>query len=479
MLLDVLHISFEYFPAAKAGGLADVVGALPKYLNLGKLKSAVVIPKHGTKWMNAQKWKEVHVAKINLFNKNFSYTISKYNGKDHPLFVVESKGLFDRSSIYIDKITGKGYEDEVQRSIAFQMMVLDWLLSFKKAPKVLHCHDHHTGLIPFFIKYSKHYTKLEKTPTVFTIHNGAYHGAFDWKQSHLLPAFDISKQGLLDWNNQINPLATAIKCAWKVTTVSPGYMEELRYKSSGLETLIEHEHEKSLGVINGIDTSVWDPSTDPMITDTLNGDLATFKAANKKALEKFFKVDFSKPIITFIGRFAYEKGVQFLPDLITRYLSYKNDVSFLILGTGNKDLEQLLQKTKELFPENCDVVLAYDEKLAHQLYAGSDFLIMPSKVEPCGLNQMYAMRYGTIPIVHGIGGLKDTVIDLKEKNGYGIRFDRLNIYDAFDAVKRATELYSDTSKFEKIRKKVLALDFSWDQSAKNYKDIYSSLMKLK
>lgn len=479
MLLDVLHISFEYFPAAKAGGLADVVGALPKYLNQGKFKTAVVIPKHSTKWILAQKWKKIHSSKIDLFNSDLAYSVYQYDGKEHPLYVIESKGLFDRESIYIDKISGHGYEDEVQRSVAFQMMTLDWLLSFKKAPKVLHCHDHHTGLIPFFIKYSKKYTKLEKVPTVFTIHNGEYHGAFDWKKSHLLPAFDISKQGLLDWDNQINPLATGVKCAWKITTVSPGYMEELRYKSSGLESLITQEQEKSLGVINGIDTNVWDPSEDPMIHKHLNGDLKAFKAENKKALGKTFKFDIRKPVITFIGRFAHEKGVQYLPDLITRYLSFKEDVSFLILGTGSKDLEQLLSKTKELYPENCDLVLAYDEKLAHQLYAGSDFLIMPSKVEPCGLNQMYAMRYGTIPIVHGVGGLKDTVTDIKEKNGYGIRFDSLSVYNAFDAVKRASELYSDENKFEKIRKKVLAMDFSWNKSTKSYKDIYTSLMKIK
>ena len=479
MHLDVLHISFEYFPAAKAGGLADVVGALPKYLNQGKLNSAVVIPNHGTKWILAQKWTKVYTADIKLFDADFSYAIYKFDGKAHPLYVVDAPGLFDRASIYINKETGQGYKDEVQRSIAFQIMVMDWLLSFKKPAKVLHCHDHHTGLIPFFIKYSKQYTKLKNIPTVFTIHNGEYHGSFDWKQSHLLPSFDISKQGLLDWGNLINPLATGIKCAWKVTTVSPGYMEELRYNSSGLETLIEQESEKSLGVINGIDTTVWDPSTDAMIAKNLNGDLASFKAENKKALEKTFKVDFRKPIITFIGRFAHEKGVQFLPDLITRYLSFKDDVSFLILGTGSKDLELLLQKTKALFPKNCDLVLAYDEKLAHQLYAGSDFLIMPSKVEPCGLNQMYAMRYGTIPIVHGVGGLKDTVVDFREKNGYGIRFDRLTVYDAFDAVKRAAELYSDEKKFFKIREKVLALDFSWERSAKSYKNIYSSLMKIK
>ncbi len=478
MLLDVLHVSTEYFPAAKAGGLADVVGALPKYLNDSKFNCAVIIPKHGTKWIKTQKWDSVFKGAVRILENEYEFSIEKFKGDAHPLYVVDIPGLFDRESIYINKDKGIGYEDELERNICFQLAILEWLMSLKKAPKVLHCHDHHTGLIPFYLKHGPAYKKLENIPTVFTIHNGAYHGSFDWKKSHILPTFDFSKRGLLDWNNTINPLATGIKCCWKLTTVSPGYMEELKYESNGLESLLENEADKSIGVLNGIDTEVWDPKTDPMIKSKLKKSLADFKKENKLALSSHYKFDPDKPIITFIGRFAYEKGVQFLPDLICRYLAEKNDLTFLVLGTGNKVLETLLTKTKELYPNNFDLVLAYDEALAHQLYAGSDFLIMPSKVEPCGLNQMYAMRYGTIPIVHGVGGLKDTVIDVsaKTQKGYGFRFDQLNVYSAFVAVKRAVELYQEKKKFAEARKKVSGLDFSWNQSAKTYKKIYKELL---
>ena len=478
MRIDVLHVSTEYFPAAKAGGLADVVGALPKYLNNKKFNSKVIIPKHSTKWIKAQKWKEIDQGSVKLLDKSYAYSIQEFDGDEHPLLVVDLPGLFDRASIYINKQNGMGYEDEVERNICFQVAVMQWLNGLKKLPKVLHCHDHHTGLIPFYIKHGTAFKKLSNIPSVFTIHNGAYHGSFAWSKSQLLPAFDFSKKGLLDWNNMVNPLATGVKCCWKLTTVSPGYMEELRYESNGLETLIENESAKSSGVLNGIDQEVWNPATDELIASNLADDLAAYKKENKLALLKKFKFDSKKAVVTFIGRFAHEKGVQLIPDLICRYLAHKNDLSFLILGTGDKSLEGLLAKTKELYPDNVDLALEYNEGLAHQLYAGSDFLIMPSKVEPCGLNQMYAMRYGTIPIVHGVGGLKDTVMDLEDKSGkgYGFRFDQLTVFDGFDALKRAAALYNDQQKFESVRKKIVNLDFSWNKSASLYKHIYKEVL---
>ena len=474
--LDVLHVSIEYFPAAKAGGLADVVGALPKYLNANKFNTAVVIPKHHTDWILKQKWDTVFNGKVKTGSQEFDFEISSHSTfSEHPLYVIDIPGLFDRKSIYIDTATGYGYTDDHLRNIVFQIAVLEWIISLRKFPKILHCQDHHTGLLPFMLNHCEDYKKLHKIPTVFTIHNGAYHGGFSWKDMDLLPRFDLQSKGLLEWDNQINPLACGVKCCWKLTTVSPGYMDELRYHSNGLESLFEQEADKSIGLINGIDIDVWNPTTDPRIDTHLKKDLQVFKAANKKVLAKQFKFDAAKPLITFIGRLAYEKGAQILPDLFCRYLDKKQDAIFLVLGTGDKSTEKLLTSVQKLYPDHIRAHIGYDESLAHQLYAGSDFIIMPSKVEPCGLNQMYAMRYGTIPVVNSVGGLRDTVKDMKDKSGYGICFSKATVFDAVTAVERAMSLYNDRKEFKRLQNKVAKLDFSWKASAKQYADIYRTL----
>jgi len=474
--LDVLHVSIEYYPAAKAGGLADVVGALPKYLNGNKYNTAVIIPKHSTPWIKAQKWNSVHTGKIKIKEDTYPFTIEAHTAQnEHALYVLDLPGLFDRESIYIDQETGYGYIDDYMRNIVFQTAVLDWISAMRHFPKVLHCHDHHTGLIPFMINHCNDYQKLSKIPTVFTIHNGAYHGAFDWEYNYLIPRYDMNAKGLLEWNDQINPLACGVKCCWKLTTVSPGYMDELRYDSNGLEALFEQEASKSQGVINGIDIDVWDPAKDELIDTPLKRGLDVFKKANKKAISKQFDIDMSLPLITFIGRLAYEKGADLIPDLCCRYLSKYQDVNILVLGTGDKDTQKQLRHTQEMYPENLNVHIGYDEALAHQLYAGSDFIFMPSRIEPCGLNQMYAMRYGTIPIVNSVGGLRDTVIDIKKKEGYGLCFQKASVFSTYNALLRAVSLYTDTKEMKRLQKKVSKLDFSWKQSAIKYAEIYQTL----
>ena len=475
--LDVLHVSLEYYPAAKAGGLADVVGALPKYLNKNKMHTAVIMPKHSTKWIMAQKWKSVFKGAVHHVDyRSYDFSVEVYHDLDeHPLYVMDIPGLFDRESVYIDQYTGNGYLDGYKRNIVFQRAVLDWISSMKRLPKTLHCHDHHTGLLPFMMKYCYNYKKLCKIPTVFTIHNGAYHGTIGWDMNYLIPKYDPMEGGKLEWNSMINPLASGVKCCWKLTTVSPGYMDELRYNSNGLEYLFAAEVGKSQGVINGIDLNVWDPTTDEMIDTVLKKDLTAFKKANKKALTGQFDIDMSLPLVTFIGRLAYEKGAHLLHDLFCRYLYDFKNVNLLVLGTGDKHIQHQLVNAQKMYPKNVHVHIGYDEALAHQLYAGSDFLIMPSRVEPCGLNQMYAMRYGTIPVVNSVGGLRDTVVDISQEDGYGIRFEGANVYAAYEAIKRATALYEDSKEMKSLQKRVVNLDFSWKQSAAKYTKIYQTL----
>lgn len=477
--MKVLHISAECYPAAKAGGLGDVVGALPKYQNNTDFPAAVLIPKYRTRWVRSQQFKPVFSGVYPLKKDYVPFSVERQVGDDlgFPLYVINIGGQFDRPGIYGDE--DGWYTDNTERFLHFQMAALQWLCEMEERPQVVHCHDYHTGLIPFFMQQGLAYKNLADVPTVFTIHNGEYHGDFSWEMVNLLPSFHANAKGLLEWEGRINPLATGIKTGWRLTTVSSSYMKELATESNGLEGLIQGELSKSKGVLNGIDDKVWDPAGDPFIEANYAGDIAAYKSANKAAIGKHFAVDLKWPLVSFIGRLVREKGADLLPDLYRKILYTDARVSFIVLGTGEPELHKAFLALKREFPRRFDVALEYNEGLAHQLYAGSDFLIMPSRVEPCGLNQMYAMRYGTIPIVRSIGGLKDTVIDLEESasEGRGIRFPNFNLEDSHHAVLRATQLYQHRPVFQELQKRVMKIDFSWEQSADNYINIYKELLK--
>ena len=279
----------------------------------------------------------------------------------------------------------------------------------------------------------------------------------------------------------INPLAAAVKCCNKYTTVSPSYLEELSISSNGLEYLFYLERAKGSGIINGIDTEIWNPKTDPMISSHFtSAQITEGKHKNKEALCGRFGLSPEKPLISFIGRLVGEKGADLLAESIIRSIDeHKGEFSFLVLGTGEPVIEAALRAIKKQYPpeqyRQYNMFIGYDEALAHLVYAGSDFLLMPSRVEPCGLNQLYALRYGTVPMVRSTGGLKDTVIDFGDEGGYGIRFNRVSVDDICHAITRALTLYANTPHLELLRKRMVALDFSWDRSAKEYIALYESL----
>ncbi len=481
-MIQVLHIAAECYPAAKTGGLGDVVGSLPKYKTRAGVLSAAILPKYDLRWINAQPWATVFEGTTWINWRPWHFRIQQHTGPSpgYPLFAVDIPGLFDRPGIYNDP-SGKPYEDEITRYIAFQQAVLEWLLSFPwyHRPRVLHCHDHHTALIPWMVKYCPAYQQLAPLPTVFTIHNAQYQGAFSWSSGYLLPPYEAAARNLLDWNGAVNPMATAIKTAWAVTTVSPSYLLELHQSSMGLEALFRHEWRKQRGILNGIDVQVWDPVTDPAVAYRLeNGHIAAFKAHNKRALCGRFGLPEEYPLVCFIGRLVREKGADLLPDVFRRFIYAGGRIAFLVLGTGERWTEDQFRALVYEAPDRFHAVLAYDEALAHQIYAGADFLIMPSRVEPCGLNQMYAMRYGTIPIVRSVGGLKDTVPDIGEPDGSGrgFRFEQFNVEDAAYAIYRAASMwYNDPYTTAVLRQRIMSVDFSWENAIEQYFSVYRSL----
>lgn len=479
--MQILHISAECYPAAKVGGLADVTGSLPKYLNDSGQHCEVLIPKYETEWITLQKFDIIFEGTLRIGNQDEQFSIQRLTSKDlgFPLLVVDIPGKFDRPGVYIDPWSGHAYWDEFERFLSFQIAALEWLLKGDRKPDIIHCHDHHTGLIPFMVKQCNRFRELEETPTILTVHNAEYHGTRNREDYTLLPAFNIENIGLLDWNGELNSLAAGLKCAWKITTVSETYMNELSDNSNGLEKLFENEAAKSTGILNGIDTEIWDPSTDEYLDIKYSyRNRKSGKHKNKIQLCQKFGLNPALPTIVFIGRLVREKGADLLPDLFKSFMKRGEEVNFILLGTGDPQLHRIFENMQSDHIGYFDATLKYNEKLAHQMYAGADFILMPSRVEPCGLNQMFAMRYGTIPIVRGVGGLKDTVVDISKQGGYGIIFNDFILHEAEDAIRRAIALYHNSSKLREVIGRVMKLDFSWKRSAQEYLKVYQSLKAL-
>ena len=474
----VVHISAECYPAAKVGGLADVVGSLPAYQRSLGMESIVLIPKYGTAWIHEHEWKTVFEADIIENGQWKHFTIEQLVGDDldFPLLVVNIPEYFGREGVYADP-SGNYFRDETARYFAFQHAALIWLNAMEPLPDVIHCHDHHTGLIPFFMKYGVDFQKLRLIPSIYTIHNGNYQGMHSWKDVTLLPRFYRSDSGWIDWQDAINSMASAIRCAWRFTTVSSSYMEELK-QLPNLGDLITRESVKARGILNGIDYKTWNPKKDPLLEFQMKSSVHTFKKKNKDLLCEGFNFDPRAPLFIFIGRFAREKGAHILPDVIGSFLSANNPATFIILGSGDDKLSSRFYHLARYFPDRVRYEHGYNEPLAHMLYASADFLIMPSLVEPCGLNQMYSMHYGTIPIVRAVGGLNDTVVDIAQEGG-GFRFGNLDIHEISTTLYRAMDLYGKEKEFKKIRDRIIKYDFSWENSVAQYQELYEEVVSVK
>jgi len=448
--------------------LADVVGTLPKFQAKNGDEAHVITPLYDNDFTRKKKFETVYTSQLQLGNDLIDFEIVKLknNRLKTDIYFVKIPDLLTVDYVYSS--------DDTERFLAFQIAALDWILTWEQKPDIIHCHDHHTGLIPFMLQESYKYESLNGIPNVLTIHNAQYQGWFSHDKVGLIPEFDFSKVGLLDWNNSINPLAAGIKCAWRVTTVSPSYMEELTQHANGLEILLAAEKQKCVGILNGIDTEVWNPETDKsLIKNYKKTSFTSGKKTNKKWLCDTYGLDKEKPLFIFIGRLVYEKGAHLLPEIIEKTLT-ENDVSILLLGSGNPDIQKELEAVKKRTKGRFNAYFGYDEKLAHRMYAGADFLLMPSFVEPCGLNQMYALRYGTVPVVSHVGGLKDTVIDISE-GGFGFVHKDINVLAVSEAINRAVTFYDNKNAMKKNRKYIMQIDHSWDKSAAEYKQLYQTL----
>ena len=472
--MKIFHVSAECYPVAKVGGLADVVGALPKYQKQLQNEVKVVMPHYKTPFANKLDLQTIFIGEVYLGSTLYTYSVShdSKNTLGFELYLIDIPPFFNSENVY-------EYGNDAERFLVFQLAFLNWISETGQYPDVLHLHDHHTGFIPFLIQNAYVYQNLKHIPTFFTIHNAQYHGSFGFDKLHYFPDFDHNRIGMLEWNGQINPLAAAIKNAWKVSTVSPTYLEEMTYGANGLEDLLRWEKPKSIGILNGIDTEVWNPETDTLLEHTYSiKEYKKGKEATKKELCQKFGLNPQKPLFAFIGRLVYEKGADLLPHTVSIALhKFPQELNILMLGSGDPVVESQLRDLLPFYKGNYNVHIGYDEKLSHQIYAGADFLLMPSRVEPCGLNQMYALRYGTIPIVRRTGGLQDTVVDIGD-NGYGICHVQANVEDIIRSIERANELYQDKKEMEKVIKKAMKINNSWEKVAESYIKVYKELTQL-
>ena len=490
--MRVLHVASEVSPFAKTGGLADVVGSLPAALARLGCATSVVLPTY--REVIAGRRASVEPTgwefEVQVGSRRERATIwqsrieSGHGAPDVSVWLVGNDRYFDRPTLYGG---AEDYGDNAERFIFFCRAVLELASRFEHPYDVIHSHDWQAGLVPAYQKVlASTWPRLARARTVHTIHNMAYQGVF-WHWDMLLTGIDWRwfNWRQMEYFGQLNLLKTGIVFADAVTTVSPTYAREIRSAPGGctLEGTLADRGDALVGIVNGIDTDRWNPAADPLLPRPYGpDDAAEGKAAAKRALAERFGGDASdpRPLLAFVGRLAEQKGVELLLDLLGR-LAGGGRARFVVLGLGDPRAEDALRRMAAAHPGSIDLVLGFDEGLAHLVQAAADMLLVPSLYEPCGLTQLYALRYGTIPIVRATGGLVDTVVDatpeaLEAGRASGFVFEHADAGGLSWAVDRALALWADTGRWNELVRRVMGLDWSWDKSAQEYHRLYRRLL---
>lgn len=456
--IKILLAASEVVPFAKTGGLADVAGSLPIALEEMGADVRVIMPKYASVKV------EGNEAII---------------GKNIKVYFVENDNYFNRKELYGDKFGD--YHDNLDRFSFFCREALERCKAEGFVPDIIHCNDWQTALIPVYLNTIYKYDEFfAKTKTLFTIHNMAYQGLFSKEE--------FPKMGL-DWvlftieyfefYGKVNLMKAGIVYADAVSTVSPTYAKEILTPEfgCGLEGVLKTRKDALYGILNGLDYAAWDPKTDKKIFKNYSAESVQDKYANKEGLQKEMglRVDRDIPMIGLISRLADQKGLDLIAKIIDDLLNLK--IQFILLGTGDNKYHILFEKMAKIHQKNASINLKFDAKLAQKIYAASDLFMIPSRYEPCGLGQMISFRYGTVPVVRSTGGLKDSVIefDPKTKKGNGFTFEEYKADRLFAAIKRGLALIRNKAVWEELVKGVMALDFSWTASAKEYVNLYNKI----
>ena len=489
--LKILFVTSEVVPFVKTGGLADVSAALPQTLAELGHEVRIVVPKYGA--VDDRKFKIHEVVrlkdiKIELAGKEVIFSLKSCFLPGQKIrvqiYFLDNQEYFgSRNSLYGDPMTGKDYPDNDERFIILNRAVFELIIKLGWIPDIIHCNDWQCGLIPTYLKtvYSGE-ENFDKFKTLFTIHNLAYQGEFSkssFKKTGLPDKLN-SPKGILH-KGKLNFMKSGLVYADAINTVSKTYANEIRTDSvigSGLKDVLSKRRDDLYGIINGIDTKVWNPDRDKHLPKKYSIKNVEQKAVNKQALAEKFGFEFKEdtPIIGLISRLFDSKGIDLIEKILPQLL--KLDIQMIVLGTGDKRYHSFFDQIAKKHSDKFACYLGFNDDLAHLIEGGADILLMPSKYEPCGLNQMYSLNYGTIPVVRETGGLADTVkkFNEKTKEGTGFVFKKYNAKELLTEIKRALKVYRDKDTWNKIVKAGMKEDFSWNSSAKKYIDLYKTIL---
>jgi len=481
--MKVCFITSECVPFVKTGGLADVSGSLPVALsNLG-CKVKIFLPLYDLIDINRHNLKIISEFKNNIVQvgekkKTFNLFYGKLPDSNVEVYFIDCSEYYNRRKVYTDD------EDEDERFIFFQNAVLITLPKLQWSPDIMHCNDWQASLIPVYLKTNFDRDSLfSETATLLSIHNIGYQGRFP-KETLLkanLSYKNYYPDGPYELDDSFCFLKTGIMYSDIISTVSPTYAKEIQTSEfgAGLDNVLRDRKNDLYGILNGIDTKAWNPETDKIIPYNYTYENLDNKQKNKKELLKFCGLIYEEdtPVIGIVSRLAWQKGFELLVPIFDELMEQK--LKIVILGDGEKKYEDFFRKVSLKYADKVFLYIGYNNELAHLITAGSDMFLMPSRYEPCGLNQMYSLNYGTVAIVRKTGGLADTVIDYDENkvSGNGFSFDAFEPTELLSAIKRALNLYEQKDKWNEIMKRGMQEDFSWAHSAREYLRVYEKAKK--
>lgn len=482
MPLKVVFATSEVVPFAKIGGLADVSGALPNYLKKkDDLDITVFMPNYGMiKHLDYGIEPIEGMKNLTIRMGDFVTTYSVFKGKipnsDVDVYLIDNPYYYHRGKIYTQDA------DEDERFILFQRAILETVQRLQWQVDIFHCNDWQTALIPIYLKTTYKWDKLfANAKSLLNIHNMAYQGVFG-ANSFLkmnLDSYLMLKDGDLEYFGNVNFLKGGILFSDAVTTVSPTYASEIQTPEFGcqLDEILRRRAGRVSGILNGVDYEVWSPEKDELIPFNFDKTDLSGKVKCKKFILEQAELDYDPkaPVLGIVSRLTWQKGLKLISEIIFNLMEL--DIRILILGSGEKDLEDFFRKAANTFPKKIAFHTGFNNELAHLIEAGSDMFVMPSNYEPCGLNQIYSLKYGTIPIVRKTGGLADTVKQFNQKTGEGngFVFENFSSYQLYWTIRFALKTYEDSALWSLIVQNAMSEDYSWDKSASEYLKLYKNI----
>ncbi len=489
--LKILFVTSEVVPFVKTGGLADVSAALPQMLAEMGHEVRIVVPKYGA--VDTRKFKIHEVVRLkdlhlNIGGKDVVFSLQSCFLPGQKIrvqiyFLDNHEYFKSRNSLYVDPITGADYPDNDERFILLAHSVFELISKLGWIPDIIHCNDWQGGLIPAYLKtIYKDDEVFSKFKTLFTIHNLAYQGEF--------PKSSFNKTGLPEELNsdkgieiygKINFMKSGLMYADVINTVSETYANEIRTDEelgAGLRSVLAKRKNDLFGIVNGIDPKVWNPEKDKLLPKKYSSKNLSVKYENKMELAQKFGFEYNEniPIIGVISRLFAAKGYDLISEAFPELM--KLNIQLVILGTGDRKYHTFFDKMSKKYPQKFACYIGFNDELAHLIEGGADIFLMPSRYEPCGLNQMYSLVYGTVPLVRETGGLADTVVRYNEKTdeGNGFVFKQYEVDALVKELKRALRLFEDKKTWNKIMRNGMKCDFSWNASAKKYIDLYRNIL---